>query len=181
MFDAMIDIETLSTSPNALVLTIGAIIFNPRDEPIPLKNMKTFYKRIDIESCKVLKLDVDKNTLEWWKDQPKESRYEAIENTDREHVKSVLLSLSDFIKDCNCIWANSPNFDCVILENVYKKLGLEIPWKFWNLRDTRTVYAIANLKLRNFSDKNVSHHALEDCYSQIKCLNASLRKLNNII
>jgi hypothetical protein len=150
--------------------------FNPKDDIIPLKDMKTFYKRIDIESCKVLDLDIDKNTLKWWKEQSREARFEVFENKDRECIKDVLLSLTDFIKNCKNVWANSPNFDCVIIENVYKKLNLEIPWKFWNLRDTRTVYALANLGLKDFCSKNTAHNALEDCYSQIKCLKASLAR-----
>ena len=173
----MIDIETLSTTPNALILTIGAVIFNPKDDIIPLKDMETFYKRVDIDSCKVLDLDIDKNTLKWWKDQSKEARFEVFENKDRESIKDILIELADFIKNCKYIWSNSPNFDCVIIENVYRKLDMEIPWKFWNLRDTRTVYALANLRLKDFCGKNVAHNALEDCYTQITCLKASFNKL----
>ena len=174
MSDVMIDIETLSTSPNALILTIGAIIFNPKDDIIPLKDMKTFYKRIDIESCKVLDLDIDNNTLKWWKTQSKEARFEVFENKEREPIKDILIGLTNFIKNCKHVWANSPSFDCVILENVYKKIEMETPWKFWNLRDTRTVYALANISLKDFSDKNSAHNALNDCYSQIRCLKKSL-------
>lgn len=173
----MIDIETLSTTPNALILTIGAIIFNPKDEVIPLKDMNTFYKRVNIDSCNDLDLDIDKNTLKWWKDQSKEARFEVFENKDRECIKDILLALADFIKNCKYIWSNSPNFDCVIIENVYRKLDIEVPWKFWNLRDARTVYALANVSLKEFSGKNVAHNALEDCYTQIRCLKASFNKL----
>jgi hypothetical protein len=139
--------------------------------------MKTFYKRVDIDSCKVLNLDIDKNTLKWWKEQSRESRFEVFENKERESIKDVLLSLSAFIKNCKYVWSNSPSFDCVILENVYKKLDIETPWKFWNLRDTRTVYALASTSLKDYSDKNTSHNALYDCYNQIKCLKASMDKL----
>ncbi len=48
MTDVMIDIETLSTQSNALILTIGAVKFN-RDKNISsLENCDTFYKRINI-------------------------------------------------------------------------------------------------------------------------------------
>ena len=52
MSEIMIDIETLSTTPNALILTIGAIKFNRNEDVKDLKELETFYVRIDQNSCK---------------------------------------------------------------------------------------------------------------------------------
>ena len=49
--DCMIDIETLSIKPNATILTIGAIKFNKSIQERPLKDMETFYIRINKNSC----------------------------------------------------------------------------------------------------------------------------------
>ena len=83
-------------------------------------------------------------------------------------AKDALIKLSNFLKDHKYIWANSPSFDCIILENAYKSCNLEIPWKFWNLRDCRTVYDLGKINLKSVSA--VKHNALDDCYNQIIAL-----------
>ena len=52
MTEIMLDIETCSTKPNAMILSIAAIKFSRITEITPeLKNMETFYVRIDQKSC----------------------------------------------------------------------------------------------------------------------------------
>lgn len=177
MIETMIDIETLSTEPNACILTIGAIKFNRNDNIIEIDKMEKFYKKIDIESCKKLKLHIDKKTIKWWEQQSESAKKEAFEGDDRESLDKVLDELSIFVKDSKYIWANSINFDTVILENAYKKSKKEIPWKFYNLRCCRTVYDLGNVSLKNIS-KTTEHHALLDCYNQITALKKSVQNIN---
>ena len=172
----MIDIETLSTKPNALILTIGAIKFSRNKDIESLDKTDNFYKRVVIKSCTKLNMDIDNNTIQWWNNQSKESRYETIENKDRQDIKEVLEELSKFLKDSKYIWANSPNFDCVILENAYRCCNFEIPWKYWNLRDCRTIYDLGNTSLKSVV-KETTHNALKDCYDQILCLNKAYNNL----
>lgn len=173
----MIDIETLGTNPNSCILTIGAIKFNRNKDIGDLKDCERFYIRIDQKSCENLGMEVNNDTLEWWKNQNPQSRYEALDNMkNRIDIKDGLLELKKFIKDSKYIWANSPNFDCVILENAYKKCNLEVPWKFWNLRDCRTVYDIGNTNLKSFVKETI-HHSLIDCYNQILCLQKAFKNI----
>ena len=79
----MIDIETLSTKPNALILTIGAIKFNRNDDLKNIEDLETFYVRIDQNSCKKLNMDISKETLNWWGLQAEKYKYEALLNKDR--------------------------------------------------------------------------------------------------
>ncbi|MCH7976357.1 MAG: 3'-5' exoribonuclease [Bacteroidetes bacterium] len=44
----MIDLETLSIRPNAVILTIGAVKFERNTNPVNPKFLDTFYRRIDI-------------------------------------------------------------------------------------------------------------------------------------
>ena len=171
----MIDIETLSTKNNALILTIGAIKFDRKDNIEELKDMETFYYRIEIESSKNIGMDIDPDTLKWWDTQEDEAKFEALINTDRKPIKIVLAKLSLFLRGVHYFWANSPNFDCIILENAYKMCNLVVPWKFWSLRDCRTVYDLANIKLNSVGI--TKHNSLDDCYNQIVCLKKSLKKL----
>ena len=43
----MIDLETLSTNPNAVILTIGGVKFNPYTSVIPSQGM---YFKVDVDS-----------------------------------------------------------------------------------------------------------------------------------
>jgi hypothetical protein len=164
--EVMIDIETMSTEPNAAILTIGAIKFSKNNKIKPFQSYDKFYVRITKESCQNINCHYDSNTENWWRKQSAVARYEAIENPDRVGLGEALYRLSEWIGNSKIIWANSPNFDCVILENAYKKYNLDIPWKFWNLRDVRTLLHIANIRKHDLPD-NTQHHALHDCYRQI--------------
>ena len=175
MKEVMIDIETLSTKNNAVILTIGAIKFDRKDDIIELKDMEKFYYRIEIDSCKKLGMDIDEDTLKWWESQEEDAKFEALLNEDRKPIKIVLTKLSIFLRGVQYFWANSPNFDFIILENAYKICNLLVPWKFWSLRDCRTVYDLANTKLSSIGE--TKHNSLDDCYNQILCLRKSLKKL----
>lgn len=167
-FDVMIDIETLSTETNALILTISAVKFDMKED-----NIDSLHYRVDRESCEKLKMHVDENTVKWWNTQKNEAQLEVFEEKDRFSIKFVLLKLTEFVKDGNCFWSHSPNFDYVILESAYKKCKLQPPWKFWQLRDTRTVYDLANVNLKDFSKDSVCHNSLVDCQNQIRALKQS--------
>ncbi len=176
--DAMIDIETLSTNSNAIILTIASIKFNIKEKIPKLRKISEenkFYCRVKIDSCEKLGMCQDKNTLEWWKNQSKEAQNEALYHSDRLDIDAALGKLSIFLRGCENIWANSPNFDCVILENAYKLCNMCVPWKYWNLRDCRTVYKIAEVSLKDIGE--TSHNSLEDCYNQILCLKNAFKKI----
>lgn len=176
--NVMIDIETLSTECNAIILTIAGIKFDIYERIRKLKNIPVenkFYCRVNIESCEKLGLHKDKKTIDWWEDQSNEAKNEALYNSDRIDIELALGKLSLFLRGCENIWANSPNFDCVILENAYKTCKMCVPWKYWNLRDCRTVYKIADVSLKDIGE--TSHNSLEDCYNQIICLKVALKKL----
>ena len=101
--------------------------------------------------------------------------YEAIENKDRIQIQDALRKLSIFVRDCKYIWCQGINFDPVILENAYRKCKIQIPWKYYNLRDTRTVFDICKIDLKNFTKPDTHHNALQDCYIQYLALKKALK------
>jgi hypothetical protein len=170
--EVMVDIETLGTTPNSVILTIGALKFERNKGLQKLEDLEQFSCRIDVNSCVYLGLEINKETEEWWENQSEVARNEVFNTENRIPIKEALLKLSDFCRGCKCFWANSPNFDFVILENCYRKCGLEYPWKFWLLRDTRTVYDLGNVRLIG-----TAHTSLSDCYNQYLVLKSALTNL----
>ena len=175
--EIMIDLETASTQFNAAILTIGAIKFNSYDSKCKdkLEEMNTFYRRIDLASQ--VNCHVDPKTMEWWQSQSEDAKNEVFGNdSNRIPIQQALTEFASWIGNKETVvWANGTDFDCTILRESYRLIGKELPWKFWNQRDTRTVYALADVRLKNHVGKDSQkHHALYDCYSQIQALRTSL-------
>ena len=189
MNEIMLDIETLSTESNAKILSIAAIKFN-RDDICTTSILKdkelSFYRKIELssyDSYEDNKFHVDPKTVDWWRAQQADVRDEAVGGENRDPIKLVLLELSAFFGKCEKVWANGSCFDCVIIENAFKTVGLNSPWKFWNVRDCRTIYDLANVSLKNIEKiypecKDFpAHHALYDAYKQTLIVQLAVRKL----
>lgn len=172
----MIDIESLAVSPDATVLTIGAIKFYRRGELQSMDKYEKFYVRVDPASCESIGSYTDPDTVKWWNSQSESARYEALEHPDRVPIQTALTKLSEWIGNSKVIWANSPSFDCVILESAYRKCGREPPWRFWLIRDCRTIFDLAGIRKCDLPDGE-EHHALHDCYRQIVGVKRALKKL----
>jgi|TARA_R110001592_G_scaffold1700_3_gene10016 hypothetical protein len=163
--DIMLDLETLSTKPDATVLTFGACKFNPyKQEDID----KGIYFRINVDEQITLGRDVDDSTVEWWGKQAEDVREEALGDGDRITLEQFTKELNRFIVGAKNIWAQGPVFDIVILENLYRQLGLPCPWQFWQIRDSRTLLSThGDPREKN---KVGLHNALEDAVSQAQAV-----------
>ena len=167
--DLMIDIETLATGPDAMVMTIAAQAFDPTSTGWPERH---FYARVTPESQVDRK--VDDATIDWWSKQGPEAQREVFEDVGRRDLHECLDELGKLIWNSNRVWANGICFDMNILEHCYKSQGITLPWKFWAVRDARTVYALwPDLP----QEKSASHHALDDCKRQIKMLQDCIKHL----
>ena len=61
----------------------------------------------------------------------------------------------------------------MIIETINRILQRGNPWKFWQIRDTRTLYSLVDMQL----PKTAKHHCLYDCYNQILGVQASFAQL----
>lgn len=177
MTEIMLDIETYSTKKNACILTIGAIKFDREGKLAKLKKMDTFYRRITIESNKELNRDIDAETISWWENQEEEAKFEIVTEENRISLKEALEEFIEWFKPSDLVWSHGKDFDCVIMEDAMRQCNIAIPWKFWNTRDTRTIFDIANIKLNNLPFSLTSHNALNDCYRQIYGVKKAYKKL----
>jgi DNA polymerase III epsilon subunit-like protein len=186
----MLDLETLSTRPHAVILIIGAIKFNRNDNWSSILDEKelmnqssqkynTFYRRIKISSCMAVDMNIQEDTQKWWKEQDEDIRYEAIDNPDRVELKQALRDFKDWFGNSTCIWGNGSNFDCTILGEAYARCGIEIPWKYWLVRDLRTVMDLGRVRMSDLPQVN-KHHALYDCWRQVIGLQQSLKKIKKL-
>jgi len=167
----MVDLETLATTPNAAILTIGAVTFDPNSTKI----YNEFYRRVELESLDPLDTYIDDGTLEWWSKQDKAAQDEAFDPEGREPIQNVL---GDFYKFClgsERFWSHGAAFDIVILEYYFRKINKPFPWNFWDVRDTRTIF---DLGLDPEMPQANKHNALEDAKRQAIGVQNMMRKLS---
>ena len=171
--DIMLDLETLATSPDSVILTFGAIKFNPFD---PDRDMDDgLYMRVNVDEQINLGRRVDEGTVAWWGTQSEEVREEALGETDRVGLDDFTRQLNKFVLTADRIWAQGPVFDIVILENLYRQLGKPTPWPYYVIRDSRTL-----LKALGDDRKGgaLLHNALADCVSQAQAVQSAVRRYN---
>jgi len=154
----VVDLETLSTHSNACIVSIGAVLIEN------LEIVDTFYTNVNGVDGKEAGLHVEKDTIDWWQEQPKEIR-EAWQR-DPQPLDTALDSFSNFYGGSGSIWGYGANFDVVILESAYRALGKDIPWKFWDIACLRTLMNVLDKRL----PKANNHNALDDATAQANML-----------
>lgn len=166
----MVDVETLSTTYNAVIIQLAAVKFSFKNDAV-----ETFCINSTIKSSVDLGLSTTQDTIDWWKKQPKEVLVSVTK--DAEPIQAVIEQFDKFLGNDTknlVFWANGMNFDFPVIESTYKALSKPVPWKYWNLRDARTVYAVFGLDWKAYPRIGSYHNGLDDCLTQIKALKECL-------
>jgi exodeoxyribonuclease VIII len=166
----MVDLETLDTKVSAIILTLGAVKFDPFSD----SEMKELYLRISIDSQDPLGCTVSDDTIKWWKNQNTDVMEEAFNPRDRIPIQEAMNQFHSFAWNCDQFWSHGSSFDLMILQNIYDRLGRAYPWNYWQLRDTRTLFDLAEPEMPQDS----KHNALEDAKRQATGVRNCFRKLN---
>lgn len=164
----MLDLEGLATGPDATILTIAAQTFDPFTRGY---HKQHYYARITLESQP--NRSIQQSTIDWWASQPAIVREEAFAEDNRIPLDQALDELGKLIWHSKRIWAQGPTYDMTILEHAYKSYDKPIPWQYYVVRDSRTVYGL----VPSLNKYPASHHALEDCRRQIDLLHDALEFL----
>lgn len=172
MKNVMLDIETLGTSKNSVIISIGAVFFNPATGELGSE----FYQTITQSSCEAIGLEVDESTLKWWSEQSEEAQA-VLHCTNKAHIVFALQDFKSWIlvnatgnKHAE-IWGNGSSFDCGIVDNAYRRCNIKLPWRYANERDVRTIVALGRELLNidpkyAFSFVGTAHNALADAKNQ---------------
>lgn len=171
MSHVMLDLETLGTAQGSIILSIGAAVFFPQGKG----HTETFYRNIDPVASKNLGFTTDPETVAWWQKQSEEAKESLVK--DRIPPDQALADFSKFFYQVGGeqLWCQGANFDEPMLSKAYKILGRSIPWKFFNVRDTRTVYDICRFDTRSLKRLGTYHNALDDCKYQIECVQKAIQ------
>ena len=172
----MLDIETLGTESNSAILSIAAVEFDLASG----ETGKTFYEKIDLQSCLESGLKINASTLKWWMNQEKSVLAEAFPDNSKS-ITSTLLKFRRFClgKDYH-VWGNSARFDCGIVADAFRATGVSNtpPWDFRKERCLRTLVSFAPEVKQEHRFEGVLHNALDDCLNQISIASKVWSKLN---
>ncbi|HBE7724059.1 TPA: 3'-5' exoribonuclease [Escherichia coli] len=173
----MIDLETMGKNPDAPIISIGAIFFDPQTGDMGPE----FSKTIDLETAGGV---IDRDTIKWWLKQSREAQSAIM--TDEIPLDDALLQLREFIDENSGeffvqVWGNGANFDNTILRRSYERQGFPCPWRYYNDRDVRTIVELG--KAIDFDARTAipfegeRHNALDDARYQAKYVSVIWQKL----
>ncbi|ELT9934287.1 3'-5' exoribonuclease, partial [Escherichia coli] len=171
-YHLMIDLETMGKNPDAPIISIGAIFFDPQTGDMGPE----FSKTIDLDTAGGV---IDRDTIKWWLKQSREAQSALL--TDEIPLDDALLQLREFIDENSGeffvqVWGNGANFDNVILRRSYERQGIPCPWRYCNDRDVRTIVELG--KAIDFDARTAipfegeRHNALDDARHQAKYVSA---------
>lgn len=167
----MLDLETLGVSPNSVILSIGACKFDP-DTGITHSD---FYVVVNTQSCVDVGMAIDPETVKWWQDKDANAREVlALAETSKTTIHQALTLLNEYATRNSCVWGNGSDFDNAMIQEAYRKCGMEPVWAFWNNRCYRTVKNMFPVPMKRIG---THHNALDDAKSQANHLMKILYKV----
>lgn len=173
MKHVMVDLETLGTTPGSVILSIGAVEFDPQSDHMDEK----FHAHIDLVDSLRHGFAVKGDTILWWLGQGDDARSGVIRGqvgaleVDAALHRFAAWCLRDGLKMKDVtIWGNGASFDNALLSKAYLMRRIDPPWEYWNDRCYRTIKGeYPDVKLVR---EGTHHDALHDAISQAKHLQA---------
>lgn len=169
MTHIMLDLETWGTTPGSALRSIGAVAFNLQGDV-----GAEFYANIDKQSCLDVGLTVSPSTEKWWSQQSQQAQDALL--VDPLPLHQVAGSFHAWFRAVGgtYVWAQGANFDPGLWEAAVAAVKLTVPWKFYNVRDTRTAYDLFGFDPRTLTRAGTYHNALADAKHQMRCVQTAV-------
>lgn len=175
----MVDAETLGNVSTSVMASISLVRFNPYTGQI-FENLNL---NIDISLGLHLGAEVSSDTILWWMEQTETARKSFTEGQVNpvDPIDATIL-IKEWIEKIEkeidmdlILWSNGAGFDIPILANYYNLLGMDLPWRFYNVRDVRTIVEFAPEIKKSTLFEGTQHVPYFDCLHQIKYVSNTLQ------
>jgi hypothetical protein len=196
--DFIIDMETLGSKPDSIVIDISVLVFDP-DFSKPVETIEELIKRgkrwkLDLPSQRGVR-SVNPETIKWWREQSAEAQLNLKPAPGDLTVEQAIPEVIEFLKSngVNAFksqgWCRGMSFDFPIFVDMIRQTYNVIdtdklePVKFWAQRDVRTAIE-AYLTTRNLAmtplrkgtlDGFVAHDSIHDCAKDVIMLKTAQR------
>jgi len=162
----MVDLETLGVKPGSVIVSIGAVVFDPKTRQLG----NTYYQVISLDSAMCEGLTVDPGTVQWWMSQSEPARA-VFQDISALPLDIALVQFSCWVADQRgddefCLWGNGANFDNVLLRSAFQAVDIEPSWSPFEDRCYRTLKnLLPHVKLQR---GGTHHNALDDACTQAR-------------
>jgi DNA polymerase III epsilon subunit-like protein len=173
--DVMIDLETLGTRSDAVILSIGAVRFDVNSNSL---DDNAFYASVSIDSNLAKGRVIQEDSLLWWMKQDEAAQ--AVFHEPKRLLEVALGELDDWITHGGAVkrvWSNGADFDIPMLAHAFASFGWVTPWNFWDARCVRTTKNLPGAKDVKVENQ-AKHNALSDAIAQARLMQAVYKKLN---
>lgn len=164
----MLDIETLATAQKAVVVSLGAVAFDPHSEEL---GERFYVEFADLAFQQQMGRILDADTVSWWMRQSDEAKQLFVEkeSPERLNTATALVAFGHFIarnggKNAE-IWGNGSDFDNVIVGSLYDDFCMPKPWSYSRNRCYRTMRACFGADVPR-TRHGVHHNGLDDAITQ---------------
>lgn len=181
ILNIMVDLETASIKENAAILSWAMVAFTTDGSEC---SIEPFYRTVNLTSCFMAGMDIDRGTQDWWQQQSPESRA-AILQAGGENIFSVSYDahcwLSALAESYDLyMWCRGIDFDLPKIEWCFRKfLEQNAPYKYSHKMDVRTVLKFMQIDQAQFSFEGVKHNSVDDCRHDIKMVQKAYQLKND--
>jgi exodeoxyribonuclease VIII len=161
----MLDLETLATSVDAVVVSVGAVVFDPNTRSAP---GQVFYRVLDMDEQVQHGRKISPKTAIWWMDQSPEARLVFKEKETADAIYA-LCGFNEFLRrnEVEAVWGNGSDFDNIIWGSLYDTFHVERAWSYSQNRCFRTMKNLALPKeFIKPTRSGTLHNALDDAVYQ---------------
>ncbi|HAX5209098.1 TPA: 3'-5' exoribonuclease [Escherichia coli] len=173
----MVDMETAGTGPDAAILSVGLVQFNPATgEQLASRSVK-------IDLCSAVEHGgvIEPGTMQWWAEQSDAAR-EVLRPRNACSFPVAMHKIQTWLDDVGpaYVWSNGAGFNCVVLRRALERAGHKA-WPFWMDCDVCTMVMLG--RQLGFDPKTdmpfegTVHNALDDAVHQVKYVSAIWQRL----
>lgn len=176
----MVDLETMSSSPRAAIVSIGAVEFSN------LGLGREFYVNVELQSSLDYGLEIDGATVGWWLRQEPAAQQRLLDPTPQP-LHLALDAFHVFLGETGAefVWSKPADFDLAILHSAYRAKGHacgsigERPWDRRKGRCMNTfLHTVQVLGVEPTLPPNgLAHDALSDSKYQAQVIVSALQQL----
>ena len=173
MIHAAIDLETLDVRPTATVLTLGGVKFDPRSNSEPYDEL---YFKISIDDQDQYGRSSNDSTIEWWSTQDPKIMEEAFDQEGAITLEEACSRIARWSVGVDTFWGQGYGFDFTMMEDMFRNIERPVPWQFWQVLDSRTLFRALSRDPRK-EMQTALHNALADAYFQAKAIQVAYNEL----
>ena len=168
--DVMIDLETLGTRPDAAIIQIGAVLFEPLFGG-KILNGKGFNRHVLVQDGGGT---IDHGTVCFWLAEKSAAKMAEELSTKADFLGHVLQAFVDWpVKAHDLsweaitgVWASPSDFDIPIMKSAFARTGMSVPWDRRATRDARTLFNLVGGRPEIDWAGFVAHDAYDDAVGQ---------------